>query len=232
MNIANILKYCPKGTKLYSTVYGDVVLDSIYLKNGKFPIMIKDCKGCEHLLTEQGHYMYDVPNSECVLFPSKEQRDWNKFRLPVKRGDIMMEIDGSYPFIASGEFTKNGFPKYICGINLENNLQMDMGAGWTSEFCIPASEEVKKKLFDKIAEASYKWNSKTLKLEKVKQNKLKPFDKVLVRDNLNEKWSVSLFSYYCEEDEDFPYACINGYYDQCIPYEGNEYLLGTNNNPQ
>lgn len=231
MNIAEILKHCPKGTKLYSLIHGEVTLDEVNIENN-YPITVITCKNIYEYFTSEGTLRRCYPNSECILFPSKEQRDWKKFRLPVKRGDIMMEIDGSYPFIALGEFTKNGLPKYICGINLENNLQMDMGAGWTSEFYIPASEEIKKKLFDKIAEAGYRWNSKTLKLEKVKQNELKPFDKVLVRDDLNEKWSVSLFSYYCEEDEDFPYACINGYYDQCIPYEGNEYLLGTNNNPQ
>lgn len=231
MNIAEILKHCPKGTKLYSLIHGEVTLDKVNDAN-TYPIRVITSVKYNEYFDSEGLYDQRYFDGECILFPSKEQRDWSKFRIPVKRGDIMMEIDGSYPFIASGKFTKEGFPKYICGINLENNLQMDMGAGWTSEFYIPASEEVKKKLFDKIVEASYKWNSKTLKLEKVKQNELKPFDKVLVRDNLNEKWSVSLFSYYCEEDEDFPYACINGYYDQCIPYEGNEYLLGTNNNPQ
>ena len=78
----------------------------------------------------------------------------------------------------------------------------------------------------------YEWNSKTLKLEKVKQNELKPFDKVLVRDGVNEKWSINLFSYYDEEVENFPYICQNSGYRYCIPYEGNEYLLGTNNIPQ
>ena len=232
MNIAKILKYCPKGTKLYSLIHGDVTLDRVNNKSN-YPIVVVTNMGENRYFTSKGFYNQCYSNGECILFPSKEQRDWSKFRVPVERGDIMMEIDGSYPFIASGEFTKNGFPKYICGINLENNLQMDMGAGWTSEFCIPASEEAKKELFDKIAEAGYRWNSKTLELEKVKQNELKPFDKVLVRNDLNEKWSVSLFSYYDKEDKDFPYICLNSnYYHYCIPYEGNEYLLGTNNNPQ
>lgn len=231
MNIAKILKYCPKGTKLYSLVHGEVTLDEVdYTCN--YPIRVITSVKDNEYFNSEGLYNQRCFDSECILFPSKEQRDWNKFRLPVKRGDIMMEVDGSYPFIASGEFTKDGFPKYICGINLENNLQMDMGAVWTSEFYIPASEEVKKKLFDKIAEAGYRWNSKTLKLEKVKQNELNPFDKVLVRDNLNEKWSINLFSYCDEEDENFPYICLISSYRYCIPYEGNEYLLGTNNNPQ
>lgn len=311
MNIANLLKYCPKGTKLYSLIHGEVTLDKVYNSN-TYPIrVITSLKNNEYFSSE-GLYNQRYFDGECILFPSKKQRDWSEFRIPVKRGDIVMEVDGSYPFIASGEFTKDGFPKYICGINLENNLQMDMGAHWTSEFYIPASEEVKKKLFDKIAEAGYRWNSATLELEKkpifkegdvvvdeagnlylvrcqnetytqfycmlytkynslaintitafpkehffrlanteetehlkrvlkskfyildtvnhcLVKNELKPFDKVLIRDDINEKWSINLFSYYDEEDEDFPYICQNGGYHYCIPYEGNEHLLGTSN---
>ena len=48
---------------------------------------------------EEGHYLEDYPGAECVLFPSKEQKDWNEFRLPVKAGDIMMSKDGGRPFI-------------------------------------------------------------------------------------------------------------------------------------
>lgn len=231
MNIAELLKYCAEGTKLYSLVDGEVTLESI-CDTKQYCIEVVTDNGNTSYFTKDGKMFIDRPNGECILFPSKDQRDWSKFRIPVKRGDIMMEIDGNYPFIASGKFTKNGLPKYICGINLENNLQMDMGAGWTSKFYIPASEEVKKKLLNEIAEAGYRWNSETLKLEKVKQNELKPFDKVLVRDDLNEKWSINLFSHCDEEDENFPYICLISSYRYCIPYEGNEYLLGTNNIPQ
>lgn len=58
---------------------------------------------------------------------------------------------------------------------------------------------------------------------------LKQFDKVLVRDNINEKWLPSIFLCYEDEvDKDFPYVCLNGRYCYCIPYERNEYLSGTN----
>lgn len=39
MNIAEILKYCPKGTKLYSTVVGEVTLDKID-KDEKYPMIV------------------------------------------------------------------------------------------------------------------------------------------------------------------------------------------------
>lgn len=312
MNIAEILKYCPKGTKLYSNIFGEVTLDKIDI-NEKFPIIVRKFDGMRTSFTEEGCYV-SYPDSECTIFPSKDQRDWSKFRLPLKRGDIMMDANGECLFIATGEFKTDISPKYICGINSLGNFQLDYAeAGWTSIFYIPASEEAKKKLFDKMAEAGYKWNTNTLELEKLefefkegnvikdnknnlylivdtnvrpkigcvlnqdmkltildkvttlasikftlaneeernilysalvregyqydkKQHKLvkqefKPFDKVLVRDDTTEKWSIGQFSYYDEENEDFPYICMNGCYHYCIPYEGNEYLLGTTDSP-
>lgn len=58
----------------------------------------------------------------------------------------------------------------------------------------------------------------------------KPFDKVLVRDNPYEKWGCSFFSHY-EDDKTFPYRCIGTQFTYCIPYEGNEHLLGTTDEP-
>lgn len=58
---------------------------------------------------------------------------------------------------------------------------------------------------------------------------LKPFDKVLVRDHNAQEWVASLFSNY-NEPKKYKYICVNGSgYAQCIPYEGNEHLLGTKN---
>ena len=61
---------------------------------------------------------------------------------------------------------------------------------------------------------------------------LKPFDKVLVRDKDTDEWIAHLFSHY-HKNSDRPYVCIGAAgineYKQCIPYEGNEHLLGTTN---
>lgn len=229
MNIAGILKYCPKGTKLYSTIFGEVTLDEIDIQN-IYPIVVRRFNHLKTSFDKEGHYLEDYPGAECALFPSKEQRDWSKFRLPVKRGDIMMDINGECPFIATGELSNTNSPKYICGINSLGEFQLSLfKGGWTPNFYIPASEGAKKKLFDKMKEAGYKWNADTLELEKIVpkfKSKFKPFDKVLVKDDLNEEWSINLFSYHDKECQDFPYACINGHYKYCIPYEGNEHLVG------
>lgn len=222
MNIANILKYCPEGTKLYSTVHGEVTLMQICKnENENYPIHIDVSEACYETLTKEGR-LYEN-QGECVLFPSEEQRDWNKFRIPVKKGDIMMHTDGSCPFIASGE-TVTSYPKAVCGISGvftigDNNI-------WTSEFYIPASIEVMRELFNKMKKAGYRWNSETLELEKIEKVKFKPFDKVLVRNVEHVEWRISLFSSY--SNETYKYKCINGNYKYCIPYEGNEHLVGTN----
>lgn len=54
---------------------------------------------------------------------------------------------------------------------------------------------------------------------------LKPFDKVLVRDTNEQKWTVDMFSFY-DKTLIYPFNCIGHYINQCIPYEGNEHLLG------
>ena len=56
---------------------------------------------------------------------------------------------------------------------------------------------------------------------------LKPFDKVLVRDSKSDYWRATLFSHI---NENGCYYCMWAGWTYCIPYEGNESLLGTNKN--
>ena len=61
-------------------------------------------------------------------------------------------------------------------------------------------------------------------------NKLKPFDKVLVRDTKEQVWVADLFSHMVNRSlGGYTFACVGHYPNQCIPYEGNEHLLGTTN---
>ena len=81
LNLAEILKDCPKGTKLYSTIHGDVELVKVYIKDNAYPIEIKigESSGMICDFTNDGRLLGDFPG-ECTLFPSKNQRDWNKFK--------------------------------------------------------------------------------------------------------------------------------------------------------
>ena len=78
LNLVEILKDCPKGTKLYSTVIGDVEFRGIK-KNTIYPIIVKVNDGQVESFTTDGK-MLAGQYGECTLFPSKEQRDWSKFK--------------------------------------------------------------------------------------------------------------------------------------------------------
>lgn len=63
----------------------------------------------------------------------------------------------------------------------------------------------------------------------------KPFDKVLAKYYEDDNWEASLFIRTITDDQDgeIKYECLNGtVYVYCIPFEGNEYLLGTAENPE
>ena len=82
MDLTKILKDCPAGTKLYSTIFGDVKFSHIF-KDSDCPIVLHTYKGGVTFVTKHGRHNIDYENEgECVLFPSKEQRDWSKFTAP------------------------------------------------------------------------------------------------------------------------------------------------------
>ena len=83
LNLVEILKDCPEGTKLYSTVLGEVKLCTVNCDNAHpiniYPICVKDNIGNTGWLTSDGKFIEKF-DGECVLFPSKDQRDWSKFK--------------------------------------------------------------------------------------------------------------------------------------------------------
>ena len=87
LNLVEILKDCPKGTKLYSTTYGDVELIRVNQNDDvDYPIEIKLSDDSINSVTTDGR-LCEYYNGECVLFPSKEQRDWSKFNVKKHRFD-------------------------------------------------------------------------------------------------------------------------------------------------
>lgn len=92
LDLIKILKDCPKGTKLYSTIHGEVAFDRVEVAfdhvddtNIIYPIVVKYNDSLTSFTGDGKYYIeYD---GECVLFPSKDQRDWSKFKAPVKKFD-------------------------------------------------------------------------------------------------------------------------------------------------
>ena len=78
LNSIDILKDCPQGKKLYSTMYGDVEFESID-EDKSHPIIVRICKGHTECFSADGK-IYSFYDGECTLFPSREQRDWSKFK--------------------------------------------------------------------------------------------------------------------------------------------------------
>lgn len=88
-----------------------------------------------------------------------------------------------------------------------------------------ATDEDKLQLFDALAKEGKVWDAeKKVILDLKLKVELKPFDKVLVRDSQSDKWRVNLFGYI---DKDEYYHCVYANWVYCIPYAGNEHLLGT-----
>ena len=84
LNLVEILKDCPKGIKLYSTIFGDVKFN--HVENDTYPIVLDVREGFTFRVSQDGRYINDF-NGECILFPSKDQRDWSKFTAPwYKKG--------------------------------------------------------------------------------------------------------------------------------------------------
>ena len=86
IDLTKILKDCPKGTKLYSSLFGEVKFNRI-----SYNRIIVECVGLHRFVVfnQGGKYLIEVSetngtyfSSECLLFPSKEQRDWSKFTAP------------------------------------------------------------------------------------------------------------------------------------------------------
>ena len=86
LDLVEILKDCPRGTKLYSPLCGEVVLNSISENCIDYPIKV-DYNYGQLTFTRDGRLYYEFPDCECVLFLSKDQRDWSKFKTPVKKFD-------------------------------------------------------------------------------------------------------------------------------------------------
>ena len=179
INIAEILKDCLKGMELYSQIFGDVYLYS----TSPYVISVtlnKNGKSLEQFLSD-GRY---TQTGECMLFPSKKQRNWHNFQIPFKDGDII----SNGKFVAIFYNFINNHLYYHCWYNKkteESKFKVDCGIGYGSEYRYATGEE-KQKLFEVIREKGYRWNSHARKIEKLIVPKFKKGNKVRVKNRTSE----------------------------------------------
>lgn len=288
INVAELLKDCPKGMELDCTMYEDVYFDYVDELN-----IIHCYIPCENYKTYLTFNQHGTPNadikSKCVIFP-KGKTTWEGFQRPFKDGDIVVtKTSNNFIFYSIYKCVENREVQTYVDYNLDSNKLMFNDT--LSSLCFIdeiveqrlATEEEKQKLFDAIKSNGYKWNEKNKTLEKlivpkfkvgnIIQDKngykvritdvdieeeyyvyesltvngiggisfnrqdewelvpnkfdittLKPFDKVLVRDVYDEEWTPNFYGYKRKE-----FQCVLNNWYQCIPYEGNEHLLGTTN---
>ena len=169
INIAELLKDCPKGMELYSPIFGEVYLDKI---RPHLSIVVATNK-------EQGdfkeEFLYDGRygmNGECMLFPSKGKTTWEGFQRPFKDGDIVSTLCGGWIGIVKKPFM-GAYETYItiCDEIVVNNNSV-------LYFDRFATEEEKQKLFSVIKANGYKWNAETKTLENLTIPKFKVGDKI------------------------------------------------------
>ena len=156
LDLTKILEGCPKGIDFYHTVYGTVLFNSIDL-DSEYPIRFIVGKNEVNSVTKSGLAISDY-KGECVLFPSKDQRDWSKFerfwdKPKVERFDpkTLQPFDKVLIRNVDNGFWNAAFFSYIAGqwVNC-------VGSG-TAE-CIPYNEETKHLLGTKEdCPKFYKW---------------------------------------------------------------------------
>ena len=85
IDLRKILKNCPKGTILYSLIHGYVEFSQILDKGSRVIEVISITSSGNRFIeyyTFRGQLHSVYNNDECVLFPSRTQRDWSKFTAP------------------------------------------------------------------------------------------------------------------------------------------------------
>lgn len=93
----------------------------------------------------------------------------------------------------------------------------------------PATDSERQKLFDSLEKKNKAWDAEKKQIVDIKKElQFKPFEKVLVRDSYDDMWRASFFSHIKEDDGRYVTTGLSWKF--CIPYEGNEHLLGTTDN--
>lgn len=89
-----------------------------------------------------------------------------------------------------------------------------------------ATDSEKQQLFEALAKKGKAWDAEKKEVVDIKKElQFKPFEKVLVRDSYDDMWRACFFSHIKEDDGRYVTTCFTWKF--CIPYEGNEHLLGT-----
>lgn len=247
LNLVEILKDCPKGTKLYSTIYGEVEFERIQTEyNTDYPIIFKykDKDGDITIdsVTIDGKFApYAI--GECTLFPAKDQRDWSKFSVEPELidGEIYYVkndlVEWIYIYRRTYTFKTS---HYVAVLNNYFNYYMEFNGICTTQtndikVLRKATEEEKRLFFEIIEKNGRKWDDDKKELVRIEKkfdiSSLQHFDRVIVRDHDKQMWKCDFYNSHVKE-LNTPFKTITSWYKQCIPYnEETKHLVDTNETP-
>ena len=227
LDLTVVLKDCPKGTKFYSSTFGNVEFLRIDKDDFINPIVIKWVKeeGNSYIeyLSKDGKFR---GLGECIIFPSKDQRDWSKWQRPFKDGDVVYANadDISYIIIYYKQ-EDNTIYRHVC-FCLETNT-LDYGEHIFTEDPVSelryASEEEKQRLFDSIRANGYVWNAEAKTLEKLVVSKEEVDDGIVMSDiyfdkeNYADEVELHLGNYEIETRDGKTYAIFKNQENKIKP---------------
>lgn len=220
INIAEILKDKPQGTKLYSSACGKCNLVSVDDKsfkisfyNSKFGFM----NGGEGYLDKNGK-LYD--DGECIIFPSKEMRDWSKFAW--KKGDVLVSNDGGTEVIFDKWYDDtytNFYSKHYLNSEDENNIKYNEVFLCTTERYSLEDKDTAQTYINTIEKRlGGKLNRETFEIEKV-QPEFKDGDIIYAESDAYHYPSIHILNTNCDTRRYYARLVINGSYDGAIDYD-------------
>ena len=175
INLAELLKNCPKGMELDCTMYDNVQFNTVQDENF-YPIKIDTPEG-RISLTKEGCYSLN-PHCKCVIYP-KGKTTWEGFEPPCKfkDGDIVATETGNWIGITKGGEKGCFIPTY-CIIKPRGEFEVYFNRKEKWLFDRLATKKEEQKLFDAIKKNGYEWNAETKTLQKVITLKFKIGDKI------------------------------------------------------
>ena len=190
INIAKILKNKPKGTRLYSPIFGECVFD--FIQNTTNDVCVKKHNGKKAYFNSEGLYN---TLGECLLFPSKEMHDWRKFSW--KKGDVLISDCGFVCIFkewASDDYTKfNG-----CYFDGMPNAKTDKYSKLDNNTAYGYIREIERKLGGKL-------NLETLEIEK--QLEFKNGDVLFVKCDKQD--FIEIFNYSKKNGDLYDHASLD-----------------------
>lgn len=160
--------------------------------------------------------------------------------MTFKDGDVLSNEEGDYIFIlnTNGKYLTSIYASFSIkgGLIISDNIAANEN---NIEHYRLATDSEKQRMIKALKKSKNPKAKEYLKrffgIEEKPKYEFKPFDKVLVKYHEDDNWKASLFTRTITDDQDgeTKYECLNGtVVVYCIPFEGNEHLLGTAENPE